>query len=280
LLFGDEYLTVTTSNIGYYHARYYDPVLGRFISPDTLVPGTEAHNNGRVATVGRADDTQLAPLTVDFQNPAFAAVLADEHRFMQEHGWWFALDAAQRQELGTPWGPQNPQALNRYSYVLNNPLRYTDPSGYWTFAVNIGFDYFVFGGGRVSGSIAIDTSGNIGLLTSGGVTVHSTAGSGFGVSGTVTNASTINDLAGASGAIGVNLGEGGVVAVEGETFVSNGQRYYGGTLGGSAQLQLLPFEVYGAVDNTTILGQGNPVKALQYVYEEGERQIRRLYIDY
>jgi RHS repeat-associated protein len=26
--------------------------------------------------------------------------------------------------------PYNPQALNRYSYVLNNPLRYTDPSGH------------------------------------------------------------------------------------------------------------------------------------------------------
>jgi RHS repeat-associated protein len=23
----------------YYHVRYYDPVLGRFISPDTLTPG-------------------------------------------------------------------------------------------------------------------------------------------------------------------------------------------------------------------------------------------------
>jgi RHS repeat-associated protein len=26
--------------------------------------------------------------------------------------------------------PANPQSLNRYSYVLNNPLRYTDPTGY------------------------------------------------------------------------------------------------------------------------------------------------------
>jgi hypothetical protein len=26
--------------------------------------------------------------------------------------------------------PANPQALNRYAYVLNNPLRYTDPSGH------------------------------------------------------------------------------------------------------------------------------------------------------
>jgi len=28
-------------------------------------------------------------------------------------------------------GAGNPQALNRYSYVLNNPLKYHDPSGHW-----------------------------------------------------------------------------------------------------------------------------------------------------
>jgi len=26
--------------------------------------------------------------------------------------------------------PGNPQALNRYAYALNNPLRYTDPTGH------------------------------------------------------------------------------------------------------------------------------------------------------
>ena len=50
----------------YYTARYYDPTLGRFISPDMLMPGAG-----------------------------------------------------------------NPQAWNHYAYVLNNPLRYTDPSGYF-----------------------------------------------------------------------------------------------------------------------------------------------------
>jgi RHS repeat-associated protein len=50
----------------FYNARYYDPVLGRFIAPDTIVPE-----------------------------------------------------------------PGNPQALNRYAYVYNNPLQYTDPSGHW-----------------------------------------------------------------------------------------------------------------------------------------------------
>jgi hypothetical protein len=30
--------------------------------------------------------------------------------------------------------PSNSQSYNRYSYVFNNPLKYTDPSGYsaWT----------------------------------------------------------------------------------------------------------------------------------------------------
>jgi len=49
----------------YYNARYYDPQIGRFISPDTIIPD-----------------------------------------------------------------PMNPQSYNRYSYVLNNPLRYNDPSGH------------------------------------------------------------------------------------------------------------------------------------------------------
>jgi RHS repeat-associated protein len=35
--------------------------------------------------------------------------------------------------------PGNPQALNRYAYVYNNPLRYTDPSGHcpWCIAVGV-----------------------------------------------------------------------------------------------------------------------------------------------
>jgi len=55
----------------YYHARYYDPTLARFVSADSVVPG-------------QADTA----------------------------------------------GTANPQNLNRYSYVNNNPVRYTDPTGH------------------------------------------------------------------------------------------------------------------------------------------------------
>jgi RHS repeat-associated protein len=54
-----------TTGLYYYNARYHDPNIGRFISPDTVVPG-----------------------------------------------------------------PSNPQAWNRYAYALNNPTKYTDPSGH------------------------------------------------------------------------------------------------------------------------------------------------------
>ena len=44
--------------------------------------------------------------------------------------------------------PGNPQALNRYAYVLNNPLRYTDPSGHFPFdlildVIGVGFDVYM-----------------------------------------------------------------------------------------------------------------------------------------
>ncbi len=52
----------------FYKARYYDPALGRWTQPDTVVPN-----------------------------------------------------------------PGNPQDLNRFSYVRNSPLRYTDPTGHWIF---------------------------------------------------------------------------------------------------------------------------------------------------
>ena len=54
-----------STGLYWYSSRFYDPSVGRFLSPDTLVPD-----------------------------------------------------------------PKNPQALNRYSYVYNNPLRYNDPSGH------------------------------------------------------------------------------------------------------------------------------------------------------
>jgi hypothetical protein len=74
------------------------------------------------------DGIALKSLTVSFHEYGFVSKLNSENQF----GPWFTLSNREKQQLGSPMGPNNPQALNRYSYTLNNPVRYTDPSGHVT----------------------------------------------------------------------------------------------------------------------------------------------------
>ncbi len=115
----------------YYNARYYSPKLGRFISADTIVPGRADGSGSAAATLGYDKRSALRPLTVDFHETAFLAGLNAENVFTERYGFWFQLDQNGRQKAKYPWGPLNPQALNRYAYVLGNPVRYTDPSGHY-----------------------------------------------------------------------------------------------------------------------------------------------------
>jgi hypothetical protein len=91
--------------------------------------------------------------------------------------------------------PVNPQNLNRYSYVRNNPLTYADPYGWWTigghfsigftlgFSVSIGISIY----GDSHGNWAL-TSDSPGLAGSNSVS----ASVNLGLSGT--SADTIYDL--------------------------------------------------------------------------------------
>jgi RHS repeat-associated protein len=64
--FTGHYTETGLGSLMYFRARYFSPLIGRFLSADSIVPE-----------------------------------------------------------------PGNPQALNRYAFVLNNPLKYTDPSGHF-----------------------------------------------------------------------------------------------------------------------------------------------------
>jgi RHS repeat-associated protein len=101
----------------FYNARYYDPNIGRFLSGDTIVPGNAS---------GGMEGVAVKPLTVGFQENQFLGKVNAENGM----GFWFQLDDKQRQRMGSPMGPTNAQALNRYSYVQNNPLKYIDPTGH------------------------------------------------------------------------------------------------------------------------------------------------------
>ena len=124
----------STINLYYYNARWYDPALGRFTQPDTVVPE-----------------------------------------------------------------PGNPQAQNRYSYVYNNPLRYTDPTGHW---VNIVL-------GAAGGAIG-------GAIYGYGSQVASNLGQGMNLGQALTtniDPTKVAVYAGAGALIGATLGVGVEVAI-------------------------------------------------------------------
>jgi len=58
------------------------------------------------------EGVQVKPLTVGFHEAEFLGKLNSEN----QAGFWFQLSDEARQQVGSPWGPSNPQALNRYSY--------------------------------------------------------------------------------------------------------------------------------------------------------------------
>jgi RHS repeat-associated protein len=101
----------------FYHARYYDPNLGRFLSADTVVPG---------APDGSMDGTLVTPLTVSFHEGDLLATLITEAQSVANSDF-----SPQRRDRSLSHsGPANAQALNRYSYVQNNPINYDDPTGH------------------------------------------------------------------------------------------------------------------------------------------------------
>ncbi len=117
-----------TIGLYFYNARYYDGALGRFIQADSIIPGAASGSGGGAATLGYDSNTRLTPLTVNLGE--FAAQVNAENREVLQFGAFFQWSSKMRQEHNVPLGPANPQALNRYSYGLNNPLRYVDPTGH------------------------------------------------------------------------------------------------------------------------------------------------------
>ncbi len=121
------------SGLLYYHARMYDPGWGRFVSPDSIVPGASSGIGGAGGSVGQEQNSRL---TVDFNESGFASSIAGENALTLQKGFWFQLSGDDKQKASVPWGPANPQSLDRYTYVLNNPLRYVDPTGHFLLTYN------------------------------------------------------------------------------------------------------------------------------------------------
>jgi hypothetical protein len=104
------------------------------------------------------DGVALKGLTVDFHEPDFVSTLNSEN----QQPFWFEMSREQKQQAGSPWGPANPQALNRYAYVQNNPLKWTDPSGHCPVCAAIGW-VFTAAGFTVSAPVVVGVAAVLGV---------------------------------------------------------------------------------------------------------------------
>jgi RHS repeat-associated protein len=109
-------------NLYWYNSRWYDQALGRFIQPDSIVPGVgESGNPDAVGYLGAAT---YSALTVDYHENQLLDELNSENRAR-----------FQDSEFKLPSVPTNSIAFDRYAYSLNNPIRYTDPTGHCIFCI-------------------------------------------------------------------------------------------------------------------------------------------------
>jgi RHS repeat-associated protein len=139
------------------YGRYYDPALGRFIQPDTLVQADT--KNPR----------PYLPLTVSYANPK---TLDRWNRLQRAR----LQPEAQGSQIPSAF---DPQFLNRYTYTRNNPLAYVDDSGHIAWWIVGG----VVGGVVGFGAYAVTHRDNFdwreaALWTGGGVVVGATFGAG------------------------------------------------------------------------------------------------------
>jgi RHS repeat-associated protein len=187
-----------STGLMYYGARYYDPVLGRFVQADSLVQ-TDARN-----------PAPYLPLTVSYADPQ---ILEQWNQLQRSR---LQLETQAR---NTP-SALDPQFLNRYAYARNNPLAYVDDSGYIAWWIVGG----VVGGVVGFAAYAITHRENFdwreaALWTAGGAVVGGTLGAGAqwvaGALGTKAiatagGAAAAQQIATRGGAEPVRIGQAGV----------------------------------------------------------------------
>jgi RHS repeat-associated protein len=114
----------------YYGARWYDPSIMRFVQPDPIIP--RIGEGGSLNGIGYVPYENYSALVVDYHETQFLEQLNSENRIK-----------LQNQQVSLSPVPKNVQAFDRYAYSLNNPVKYTDPSGHciWDLCIREGIGF-------------------------------------------------------------------------------------------------------------------------------------------
>ncbi|MEJ5203007.1 MAG: RHS repeat-associated core domain-containing protein, partial [Anaerolineales bacterium] len=108
----------------FYNARWYDPSLGRFAQGDKDVPQSQGSSGN---AVGYIWTFTYSPLVVDYhENQSLKQLNTESKTGLQNSGYTLPLFST------------NPNAFDRYAYLLNNPIRYVDPSGHFPILATLG----------------------------------------------------------------------------------------------------------------------------------------------
>jgi len=184
--------------------------------------------------------------------------------------------------------PANPQSLNRYAYTLNNPLRYTDPSGHsvlgalaiagaigfvadvtWQVYSNIANDNMAFTDALMSVDLAEAGGAAVGAVVAAGTTMLAVAAvpiavTGLGLTGGAASAATVGltSLAySGSSVVGAIATDSTAAGLRGEEYqVGNLSRYRTNALVGG----LIGFAVAGTDQITSIANAGVEASAREF----------------
>jgi RHS repeat-associated protein len=163
-------------------------------------------------------------------------------------------------ELPGMGGVFNTVNLHLYHYAGNNPVKYTDPTGMWTFSVALSGSAAYGMGAQGSVGIAIGFSKkdglSIGVFASGGITAGGPPSAGVGVTLDLNvNAESVHDLEGSSNSIGVSgyaIWGAGVDVATNENGTPSPGDGVSLTVGGKGTL--VPIEGHASAGETVVAG--------------------------
>jgi RHS repeat-associated protein len=197
----------------YYGARYYDPVVGRFISADTVAATMKDARGagGRALTVSFSEVKLL-----DAANKANRSGSGSNSARRTDGPSSFAAGAGGG-SAGHE-GPVTPQVLSRYSYTLNNPVKYVDASGHivWIPAM-LAIGTAIGGVGNLA-NYALNSHGD---MTWEGAAQATAIGAGAGLAGTAAGLAAVTFAVGLGAGAALSAIVGGAASGAASNFATN-----------------------------------------------------------